>query len=106
MPFRLNNSPAILSCVIAIVFREYIHKFLEVYFNDWTIFRLVRCHVANLCLMLDTCQRYQIALNLKKCMFLIPFGNLLGHVVCKQGLLVDPMKIMVNVNLEALWSAK
>ena len=51
--------------------------------------------------MLGTCQRYQITLNLKKCVFLVPFGNLLGHVVCKQGLMVDPAKIMVILNLEA-----
>lgn len=38
----------------------------------------------------DTCQQHQIPLNLKKCTFLIPFGNLLGHVVCRQGLMVDP----------------
>lgn len=27
------------------------------------------------------------------------FGILLGHVVCKQGLMVDPVKIVVIVNL-------
>ena len=51
--------------------------------------------------MLDTCRRYQITLNLKKCLFYAPFGILLGHVVCKQGLMVDPKKIVVIVNLEA-----
>jgi hypothetical protein len=38
-------------------------------------------------------------LNIKKCIFNTPFGILLGHVVCKQGLLVDPAKIVVIVNL-------
>eukprot|EP00253_Pinus_taeda_P028372 PITA_28372 len=56
--------------------------------------------------MLDTCQRHQIALNLKKCTFLVPFGNLLGHVVCKQALIVDPAKIVVILNLEAPRSVK
>jgi hypothetical protein len=37
-------------------------------------------------------------LNLKKCIFCTPFGILLGHVVCKQGLLVDPAKIVVIVD--------
>ena len=57
-------------------------------------------------LMLDTCRRYQIVLNLKKCLFCVPFGILLGHVVCKQGLMVDPSKIAVIVNLEALKNVK
>lgn len=56
--------------------------------------------------MLDACRQLQIALNLKKCTFLVPFGNLLGHVVCKQGLMVDPAKIAVILYLEALRSIK
>lgn len=45
-------------------------------------------------------------LNLKKCLFYLPFGILLGHVVCKQGLMVDPTKIVVIINLEAPRSVK
>ena len=40
-------------------------------------------------------------LNLKKCVFCVPFGIFIGHVVCKQRLMVDPMKIVVIVSLEA-----
>ena len=38
-------------------------------------------------------------MNLKKCIFCVPFGILLGHVVCRQGLMVDPAKIAIIVNL-------
>ena len=38
-------------------------------------------------------------LNIKKCIFSAPFDILLGHVLCKQGLLVDLAKIVVIVNL-------
>lgn len=62
---------------------------------------LVKHHVVSLRLMLHTCQRYQIMLNLKKCIFYVPFGIFLNHVVCKQGLMLDPMKIAIIVNLEA-----
>ena len=87
-------------------FKEYIHKFLEVYFGDWTILGLLSKHIGSLRLMLDTCRQYQISLNLKKCMFSISFGILLGHIVCKQGLMVDPAKIVVIINLEAPRSVK
>jgi hypothetical protein len=40
-----------------------------------------------------------IALNLKKCILFSPFGVLLGHIVCKQGFLVDPSKIAIIVDL-------
>ena len=39
-------------------------------------------------------------------MFCVPFGTLLGHVVCRQGLMVDLVKIAVILNLEAPRSVK
>jgi len=56
--------------------------------------------------MLDRCRQYQISLNIKKCIFGVPFGILLGHIVCKQGLMVDPAKIVVIINLAPRNSAK
>lgn len=93
MPFGFKNSPAILSRVVFTTFKEFIHKFLEVYFDDWTMFRLVKKHVPSLRLMLDTCRKYKISLNLMKCIFCVPYGILLDHVVCKKGLMVDPVKV-------------
>jgi hypothetical protein len=49
--------------------------------------------------MLDKCRQCQIDLNLKKCIFFSPFGLLLGHIIRKQGLLVDPSKIAIIVDL-------
>lgn len=34
MPFGLKNAPAIFSFVVITKFKEFIHKFLEVYFDD------------------------------------------------------------------------
>jgi hypothetical protein len=34
-----------------------------------------------------------------KCIFGKPFGILLGHIVCRKGLLIDHAKILVIVNL-------
>jgi len=56
MPFGLKNAPTIFSRVVVATFKEYIHKFLEVYLDDWTIFGLVKHHIASLLLMLDTCR--------------------------------------------------
>jgi hypothetical protein len=49
--------------------------------------------------MLDKCRQCQISMKMKKCIFLSPFGVLLGHIVCKKGLLVDPSKITIIVGL-------
>lgn len=106
MPFGLKNTPAIFSRVVIASFKDYIHKFLEVYFDDWTVFGLVKDHVGNLQMMLDRCRQYQISLNIKKCIFGVPFSILLGHIVCKHGLMVDPAMIVIIVNLEASNSVK
>jgi len=54
MPFGLKNAPTIFSSVVITAFKEFIHKFMEVYFDDWTVLGLVKHHVASLRLMLDT----------------------------------------------------
>ena len=56
MPFGLKNAPAIFSRVVISTFKEYIHKFLEVYYDDWTIFGLVKDHLTSLRLMLNKCR--------------------------------------------------
>ena len=99
MPFGLKNSPAIFSQVVVAAFKYFIQKFLQAYMDDWTVYGLIRNHLAHLGLMLERCRQHQIALNSKKCIFCAPFGMLLGHIVCKQGLLVDPTKIALILRL-------
>ena len=41
MPFGLKNASAIFLRVVVDAFKEFIHKFLEVYLDDWTVFGLV-----------------------------------------------------------------
>jgi hypothetical protein len=60
---------------------------------------LLKKHVEALRLMLAKCRQYHISLNLKKCILCVPFGVLLGHIVCKQRLIVDPVKIAIIVNV-------
>jgi hypothetical protein len=99
IPFGLKNALAIFSRVVVEAFKEFLHKFLEAYFDDWTVFSLLKDHIECLRLMLDKCRKCHISLNLKQCIFFSPFGVFLGHIVCKQGLLVDPSKIAIIVDL-------
>ena len=36
----------------------------------------------------------------------MPYGNFLGHIVCREGVLVDPVKVLVIVNMPPPTSAK
>ena len=74
--------------------------------DDWTMYGLIKDHLENLLLMLERCPQHQITLNSKKCIFCTPFGILLGHIVCKQGLLVDPAKIALILSFPPPTSVK
>ena len=65
------------------------------------MFILLKEHIQLLWLILDRCQELKISLNIEKCIFCTPFGMLLGNIVWKDGLLMDPTKIIIIVNLPA-----
>ena len=65
------------------------------------VYSLLNDHAMLLRIMFDRCRQLQISLNLKKCIFAVPFGTLLGHVVCNQGVCIDLAKVVVIINMEA-----
>jgi hypothetical protein len=71
IPFGLNNAPAVFSRIVIASFREFIHKFIEAYMDDWTIYSLLKEHVALLRLLFDRCRELQISLNIIKCVFCV-----------------------------------
>ena len=99
IPFGLENAPVIFSRVVVAAFKYFIQKFLQVYMDDWIVYGLIKDHLENLRLMLEIYRQHQITLNSKKCIFCAPFGILLGHIMCNQGLLVDPAKIVLILSL-------
>jgi hypothetical protein len=106
MPFRLKNAPFIFSRIIIVAFRDFIHRFIEVSMDDWTVYNYLKEHIVLLRLMFNRCRKLQILLNLKKCVFCVPFGNLLGHIVYREGILVDPTKVVFILNMPPLITAK
>jgi hypothetical protein len=100
MPFRLKNAPTVFSRIVVKAFQEYIYKTMVVYFDDWTIYSLLRNHIQWLRLMLEHCRQIQLSLNIRKCIFSTPIGILLGHVVCKYGVKVDMAKIKIILDLK------
>jgi hypothetical protein len=67
--------------------------------DDWIGYKLIKKHVGILRLMFDKFQELKISLNLRKCIFCIPHGNLLGHIVCQEVVLVDPTRVAVILNM-------
>jgi hypothetical protein len=77
MPFGMKNALAIFSRVVIASFKEFIHRFLEVYLDEWNVYILLKYHVEVLRIMLERCMQCQILLNIKKFIF----GILLGHIL-------------------------
>jgi hypothetical protein len=48
MPFGLKNTPTVFSRIVIVTFHDFIHKFLEVYMDEWTIYILLKEHIAML----------------------------------------------------------
>ena len=70
MPFGLKNAPAVFSRIVVKAFQEYIYKSMGVYFDDWTIYNMMKDHIKWLGLMLERCRQIQLSLNIKKSVFL------------------------------------
>jgi len=68
--------------------------------DNWTVYSLLKKHTSLLRVMFKRCRQLQISLNLKKCIFAVPFGTLLGHIMCKDGVCVDLAKIAAIIHME------
>lgn len=62
-----------------------------VYLDDVTIFSKKRSdHLHHLKHIFERCRKYGISLNPKKSIFAVSEANLLGHIISKNGIIVDP----------------
>lgn len=93
MPFGLKCAPATFQRTIMRAFEEFLNKFLQVFLDDFTVYRTKHIHIEHLRKCLKRCRKVDISLNPEKCTFAISSSTLLGHVICKDGILVDPTKI-------------
>ena len=91
IPFGLINAGATFQRAMDIAFRGLIGKFFVIYLDDITVFSKNRAdHLTHLRRVFERCRKYGISLNPKKSIFSITEGKLLGFVVSKQGINIDP----------------
>ena len=53
IPFGLKNDLAVFSRIVVVFFKDFIHKFLEIYFKNCTVFGLIKDHIESLGMMLE-----------------------------------------------------
>ena len=76
------------------VFEDYIDKFVIVFIDDILVYSKSREeHEQHLRLVLERLKEKQLYAKFKKCEFWLDKVVFLGHVVSKDGIMVDPAKI-------------
>jgi hypothetical protein len=91
IPIGLDQLWGDLSKKIDIDFRGLIRDCVVVYLDDVTIFsKYQKYHIAHLRRVFNRCRKYAISLNPKKMVFAVDEGILLGFIVSKHGMRIDP----------------
>ncbi|XP_065860901.1 uncharacterized protein [Euphorbia lathyris] len=94
MPFGLKNAGATYQRAMVTIFHDMMHKEMEVYVDDMVAkSRANEDHMVVLRKVFERLRKFQIRLNPSKCVFGITSGNLLGFIVSRRGIEVDPDKI-------------
>jgi hypothetical protein len=94
VPFGLSNAPVVLMCLMNGVFREYLDKFVIVFLDDITIYyKLEEDHENHFRMVLQVLREHKLYAKLSKCSFYKKQIHYLGHIISKDGILVDPEKI-------------
>ena len=94
MPFGLMNAGATFQKALDIAFTKEIHDFLVVHQDDSTIFsKSDNEHLYHLRRVFVICRKFGISLNPKKTLFGLEEGKLLGHIISKDGIRIDPTRI-------------
>ena len=91
MPFGLKNAGATYMIAMTTMFHDMMHKEIEVYVDDVIIKSKSQAdHVKDLRKFFERLRRYNLKLNPAKCVVGVPSGKLLGLVVSRWGIELDP----------------
>jgi len=109
MPFGLTNAPSSFQSLMNDIFRDYLRKFVLVFFDDILIYsKSWEDHLYHLTCILDILRTNHLFVRRDKCSFGQQRVNYLGHFIEKNGVAVDPAKIQAMLvwprpsNLKAL----
>ena len=94
MPFGLKNAGATYQRAMVTLFHNMMHKEIEVYVDDMIEkSQSEDDYVVNLKKLFERLRKFQLKLNPTKCTFGATSKKLLGFVVSKRGIEIDPDKV-------------
>jgi hypothetical protein len=99
LPFGLKNAGATFQRAMSYAFHDIKH-IVQPYLDDFPAHSLRRVdHPMHLRAIFVRCRFYRIRLNPHKCVFCVESGRLLGFIVSRHGIRVDPIKVEAILNL-------
>jgi hypothetical protein len=94
VPFGLSNAPAVFMSLMNGIFKDYLDKFVIVFMDDILVYsRTEEEHKQHLRTVLQVLREHQLYAKLSKCSFYQERIHYLGHIISKDGIVVDPEKI-------------
>ena len=94
MPFGLTNAPAVFMDLMNRVFHDCLDRFLVVFIDDILIYSQSKNdHTQHLRFVLQRLRERKLYAKFSKCEFWMEKVVFLGHVVSKEGIMVDPSKV-------------
>ena len=107
MPFGLMNAGETFQRAMDIAFADERDKFVVIYMDDITVYsRWAKDHIRHLEKVFIKCRRYGISLNPRKSNFALEEGKLLGHIISKEGIRINPNRVKGILKVEELRSKK
>ena len=95
MPFGLTNAPAAFMDMMNQVFTKYLDKFIIVFIDDILIYsKTQEEYEEHLRITLQQLREHKLYAKLSKCDFWLNKVHFLGHMVSKEGVSVDPTKVV------------
>ncbi|WMV46238.1 hypothetical protein MTR67_039623 [Solanum verrucosum] len=97
--FRLTNAPVTFMSLMNGVFRPLLDSFFIVFIDDILVYsKSEKEHADHLRIVLNVLAKQKLYAKFSKCEFWLTSVAFLGHVVSKEGIMVDPQKIEVVKN--------
>ncbi|GJW05482.1 ty3-gypsy retrotransposon protein [Tanacetum coccineum] len=94
MPFGLTNAPSTFQSLMNEVFKQYLRKFILVFFDDILIYsQTMKDHVLHLKTVLEIMRFHKLYAKRSKYVFGTDKVEYLGHVMFTKGVATDQEKI-------------